>query len=85
MSFAEKQGMIGKSAERPGPGGEQVQANPQMASGNFVFYTVRSGDNLWEIARKYPGVSSDDIMRLNNMSSNKLKIGQILKIKPKDG
>jgi membrane-bound lytic murein transglycosylase D len=34
--------------------------------------------------KKYPGVSQDDIMRLNNMSNaRELKAGQQIKIKPK--
>ena len=44
-----------------------------------VNYVVVSGDNLYSIANKY-GVSVDDIKRLNNLSSNTLKIGQVLKI-----
>ena len=47
-------------------------------------YTVRSGDTLWEIARKFPGVTDTDIMRLNNMdNANKITPGQRIKIKPK--
>lgn len=81
MSFAEKQASIGKSAVT-----SQVTESPKMdSSGNFVLYTVKSGDTLWEIAQKYPGVSDRDIMRLNNLSSaSKLKPGQQLKIKPKN-
>ncbi len=45
-------------------------------------YTVKSGDNLWIIAKKYPGISADDIMKFNNIDAN-LKIGQELKIPSK--
>ena len=48
----------------------------------FVYYTVRKGDNFWSIAQKFPGVSNHDIMKINNISAaNSLKVGQKLKIK----
>jgi membrane-bound lytic murein transglycosylase D len=51
---------------------------------NYETYTVRSGDTLWEIARKYPGTSESDIARLNNISNaSSIKPGQVIKIRPK--
>ncbi len=50
---------------------------------SYVTYVVRSGDNLYTIARKY-NVSVDSIKKLNNLTSNNLSIGQILKIKEND-
>ncbi len=50
----------------------------------FVYYKVRKGDNFWTIAKKFPGVSNHEIMKLNNISqANSLKVGQVLKISPK--
>lgn len=43
-------------------------------------YTVKSGDNLYNIARKY-GVSVDYLMEINDLSTNSLSIGQVLKIR----
>ena len=40
-------------------------------------YTVKKGDNLYEIARRY-NTSVDEIKRKNNLSSNALSIGQKL-------
>lgn len=42
-------------------------------------YTVKSGDNLYSIARRF-NTTVDDIKRKNNLSSNNLSIGQKLKI-----
>ena len=42
-------------------------------------YVVKSGDSLYSIARKY-NTTVDEIKRLNNLSSNALSIGQVLKI-----
>lgn len=47
---------------------------------NYEQYTVKSGDSLWNIAKKY-GISLDELLVTNNLSSSStLRIGQILKI-----
>ena len=48
-----------------------------------VVYTVRSGDTLYKIAGRYPGVSANDIMRYNGLSSSKIRPGMKLKIPQK--
>ena len=42
-------------------------------------YNVRKGDTLYSIASKY-NTTIDEIKRLNNLTSNQLSIGQILKL-----
>lgn len=44
------------------------------------YYIVKSGDNLYSIARKF-NTTVDDIKKLNNLTSNNLSIGQKLTIK----
>ena len=53
------------------------EKEPTTSAG--INYIVVKGDNLYTIANKY-GVSVNDIKSLNNLSSNTLQIGQILKI-----
>lgn len=49
--------------------------------GTYVLHTVRSGDTLWDIAKKYKGVSVKQIKKLNKLSNSRgLKVGQKLKI-----
>lgn len=49
----------------------------------YIYYTVRPGDNFWTIAKKYPGVSNHDIMKINGIrAANSLRVGQKLKIMP---
>ena len=65
---------------------DNVASAPKVETidGEFVLYTVRKGENLWSIAKKYPGVSNKDIMRWNGISENQVKDirpGQKLKIK----
>ena len=81
MSFAQKQASVGKSVSTA----SSTQSKAQSVDPNFEYYTVRSGDTIWEIARRYAGISPDDILKLNNLSSrSKLSIGQKLKIKAKE-
>jgi membrane-bound lytic murein transglycosylase D len=55
-----------------------------VEKGEFVYYKVLKGDNFWTIAKKFPGVSNSDIMKLNNIKqANSLRVGQVLKILPK--
>ena len=78
LSFEEKQKRIGKNTIRP----EEI--NTQATDKNYVYYKVRYGDTLWEIAKKYANVTENDIMKLNNITSGRsLKAGQYIKIKPK--
>lgn len=53
------------------------------SSGDFTLYTVKSGDTLYSIAKNYPGVSANDIMSFNGISSSKIKVGMKLKIPKK--
>lgn len=47
------------------------------SEGNFC--TVKKGDTLWDIANKY-NTSVSELKNLNNLNTNILQIGQILKI-----
>ena len=50
-------------------------------TGDYLVHTVRRGDTLWDIAKRYPGVSATDIQRLNpGINSKNLKLGSKLKI-----
>ncbi len=79
MSFAEKQSSVGKSGSVTTTPKETKPLDP-----NYEYYTVRKGDSIWDIAQKYAGITSDEIMRLNNISNERsLYVGQKLKIKRK--
>ena len=78
MTFAQKQEMIGKSATTA------TKQESKPLDPNFEYYTVKKGDTLWDIAQKYAGISSTEIMQINNLSNDRgLYIGQKLKIKRK--
>ena len=48
----------------------------------YESYTIKSGDTLWSISRKYAGITPDDIMKWNQIGTN-IQPGQIIYIKSK--
>lgn len=53
------------------------------SSGDYSTYTVKSGDSLYSIAKNYSGISAQDIMNFNGMSSSNIKPGMKIKIPKK--
>ena len=53
--------------------------NIPLPSSGEINYVVQKEDNLYTIANKYD-ITIDDIKKLNNLSTNILQIGQVLKI-----
>jgi membrane-bound lytic murein transglycosylase D len=60
----------------------QPEVKPSAtANSDYVIYTVKPGDTLWDIAKKYNGVSVDQIKEINNITSGRsLKPGQKIKV-----
>ncbi|MGJ3233665.1 LysM peptidoglycan-binding domain-containing protein [Marivirga sp.] len=44
-------------------------------------YRVQNGDTLWDISRKFDGLSVEKLKKINNLEGNGIKPGQILKIR----
>ena len=78
--------------EKPAPASAERQsdakgdATPAEKKAEYIYYTVQPGDTLWDIARKYPGVSVDDIKRMNSgLDGENLSPGKKLKIGVQEG
>lgn len=67
-------------ARNPGRANPSSAAVTTTNTGGSKVYTVKSGDSLWSIAQKFPGVSVQNIKKWNDISGNKLKPGMKLKV-----
>ena len=67
---------IGQVIKLPNQNSNNSEENIEK---DYQTYIVKSGDSLYQIAKKY-NTSVDEIKRLNNLTTNLLSIGQILKI-----
>lgn len=43
-------------------------------------HTVQVGESFWKIAQSYPGITADDIKEFNELVSDNIDIGQVLRI-----
>ena len=58
---------------------QTVQA-AQPSNGEYTTYVVKSGDSFYSIAKNYPGVSAQNIMDYNGLTSSSIKPGMTIKI-----
>jgi membrane-bound lytic murein transglycosylase D len=83
MDLSDKHSLIGKTA----PTNSQPQATtigPGEIDGDYITYTVRKGDSIWDIVKMFDNVTTTQVLSLNNISDpSKIKVGQRLKIKKK--
>lgn len=82
LSFADKQALAGKPVTL---NTATASVEPTVeAEGEFITYTVKNGDTIWDIAKAFDNVSTTEVLSLNNLSDgSKIKPGQKLKIKKK--
>lgn len=57
-----------------------------VQDGTYIYHVVQPGDTLWDIAKRYPGVSVDDLKRLNGGAvQDGLKVGDRIKVGVQEG
>lgn len=57
-----------------------ITPKPAKKQPKYIYHLVQPGDTLWNIARKYNGVTIDMIKNINNLRSTDLKVGTKLKV-----
>lgn len=68
-------------AQAPAKKTTAAKATPAKAAAPKVkYHTVKKGESLFRIAKKYKGVTVADIQKLNGLTGSDIKIGQKLKI-----
>ena len=86
-----KKGYRPSSASTSSSGGNKPSSSSKPSSGSTgsssaksgeaqAVYVVKAGDTLYDIAKNYPGVSADNIMKFNGITSNKIHPGLKLRI-----
>jgi membrane-bound lytic murein transglycosylase D len=84
--------MVGKSVVASTspivPGTVSVSAPTSVSSSavdsTYELYTVRYGDTVWDIAKKFDGITASDILKINGISDpSRIQVGQKLKIRKK--
>ncbi|MDH6535392.1 LysM peptidoglycan-binding domain-containing protein [Parabacteroides sp. 52] len=66
-------------AATPTQAAANTSANEKTEKG-FITYTVQSGDSLYTISKKYPGITASVLQKTNNLSGTMIRPGQKLKI-----
>lgn len=57
----------------------KTQVTEASANG-FITYVVQSGDSLYSISKKYPGITASTLQKANNLDNAMIRPGQKLKI-----
>jgi membrane-bound lytic murein transglycosylase D len=79
-----------RSASQPAAAASSAESKPSQteekevpqADGKYQIHVVRSGDTLWDIAKKYNNTSVTDLKKLNsNLDFRRLKPGMEVKVK----
>ena len=78
--YVDNGGVSFAAAKKPMQAAHAAPPTAADRANGFVSYTVKSGDSLYSISKKYPGVSADRITQVNGLTTVKLQPGQVLKI-----
>lgn len=82
LSFVEKQKRVGKTVTTVA---EKKPNKDYPDDGNYLYYILKKGDTLWDVAKKYEGVTDQDILKMNNLTTGRyLKPGEKIRVKRLD-
>jgi membrane-bound lytic murein transglycosylase D len=85
MSFTEKQALTVNPVTVNQPVAQSLAASAVQTDSEYILYTVQYGDTIWDIVKKFPNVTTSEVLALNNISDpGKIQVGQKLKIRKKN-
>jgi D-gamma-glutamyl-meso-diaminopimelic acid endopeptidase CwlS len=64
-------------------GSSNPNPKPDPVSGGFGEYVVKKGDTMYSISKMF-GMTVDELKAANNLSSNRVTVKMVLKVKKKD-
>lgn len=80
LDFASKQKRVGVTT--PKKESNEATAKTDDPNAKYLYYTIKKGDTLWDIAKKFYDVTDSDLLNINGLSSGKsIKPGMQIKIK----
>lgn len=75
---------VGAGAKKVTSSSKPSSSSPkQVAQADAEYYTIKSGDNPWKIAKQYH-LKLDELLKLNNLNEEKarnLKVGDTIRVK----
>ena len=71
------------AAPAPTESKQGQSASPVQQAGEYTTYVIQEGDSFYSIAKNYPGVSAQNIMDFNGLSSSRIKPGMTIRIPKK--
>lgn len=81
LSFEQKQQIESKKSGSSKVPVQQANTTSTPSNANYIYYTIQSGDNLWDLSKKYPKNTVEDLKRINNITDlSVIKPGFVIKI-----
>ncbi|MDF9829122.1 lytic transglycosylase domain-containing protein [Parabacteroides sp. PF5-6] len=79
VAFASAKTSTEKPATQSTPQTAQAKTTEKAENG-YITYVVQSGDSLYSISKKYPGVTATILQQENNLANSKIRPGQKLRV-----
>ena len=78
--YVDNGGVLFASAGDKAKGATKTAKAVKASDSGYISYKVKSGDSLYSICKKYPGVTTAQIQKTNGLSNADIRPGQVLKI-----
>lgn len=80
IAFASAPKNSGSAPKNSGSAAKNGSQRAAETGKGFISYRVKSGDSLYSISKRYPGVTTAELRKANGLSGSDIRPGQVLKI-----